>query len=131
MGKGKPNGQRSSLGSGFIISEDGYVITNNHVVENAQEIIVGLKDRRELVAEIIGTDKRSDIAVLKIKGKGFPTLKLGNSDSLKVGEWVLAVGNPFNLTSTVTAGIVSAMARNIGILRDNSNNLQIHHLNYS
>ena len=109
----QPNGQRSSLGSGFIISEDGYVITNNHVVENAQEIIVGLKDRRELVAEIIGTDKRSDIAVLKIKGKGFPTLKLGNSDSLKVGEWVLAIGSPFGFNHSVTQGIISAMGRSL------------------
>lgn len=109
----QPYGQRSSLGSGFIISDDGYVITNNHVVENAQEIIVGLKDRRELVAEIIGTDKRSDIAVLKIKGKGFPTLKLGNSDDLKVGEWVLAIGSPFGFNHSVTQGIISAMGRSL------------------
>jgi serine protease Do len=109
----QPYGQRSSLGSGFIISDDGYVITNNHVVENAQEIIVGLKDRRELVAELIGTDKRSDIALLKIKGKDFPTLKLGESDDLKVGEWVLAIGSPFGFNHSVTAGIISAMGRSL------------------
>jgi serine protease Do len=109
----QPYGQRSSLGSGFIISNDGYVITNNHVVENAQEIIVGLKDRRELVAELIGTDKRSDIALLKIKGKDFPTLDLGESDGLKVGEWVLAIGSPFGFNHSVTAGIISAMGRSL------------------
>ncbi len=108
-----PFSERSSLGSGFIISDDGYVITNNHVVENAEEIIVGLKDRRELVAELVGTDKRSDIALLKIKGKKFPMLKLGNSDGLKVGEWVLAIGSPFGFNHSVTAGIVSAMGRSL------------------
>jgi serine protease Do len=109
----QPYGQRSSLGSGFIISNDGYVITNNHVVENAQEIIVGLKDRRELVAELIGTDKRSDIALLKIKGKDFPTLELGESEGLQVGEWVLAIGSPFGFNHSVTAGIISAMERSL------------------
>ena len=111
--EGRPYSERSSLGSGFIISDDGYIITNNHVVENADEIIVGLKDRRELVAEIIGTDKRSDIALLKIEGKNFPTLKLGNSNKLKVGEWVLAIGSPFGFNHSVTAGIVSAMGRSL------------------
>ncbi len=110
-GDGQPFTERSSLGSGFIISDDGYVITNNHVVENADEIIVGLKDRRELVAELIGTDKRSDIAVLKIVGENFPVLKMGDSDKLKVGEWVLAIGSPFGFNHSVTAGIVSAMGR--------------------
>lgn len=107
----QPFSERSSLGSGFIISNDGYIITNNHVVENADKIIVGLKDRRELVAELIGTDKRSDIAVLKIKGNNFPTLKLGDSNKLKVGEWVMAIGSPFGFNHSVTAGIVSAMGR--------------------
>ena len=107
----QPFGDRSSLGSGFIISEDGYIITNNHVVENADEIIVGLKDRRKLVAELVGTDKRSDIAVLKIKGNNFPILKLGKSNKLKVGEWVMAIGSPFGFNHSVTAGIVSAMGR--------------------
>lgn len=109
----QPFGERSSLGSGFIISDDGYVITNNHVVENADEIIVGLKDRRELVAELVGTDKRSDIALLKIKGEKFPTLKLGDSNKIKVGEWVLAIGSPFGFNHSVTAGIVSAMGRSL------------------
>jgi len=107
----QPFGERASLGSGFIISNDGYVITNNHVVENADEIIVGLKDRRELVAELIGKDRRSDIALLKIKGENFPTLKLGTSHDLKVGEWVMAIGSPFGFNHSVTAGIVSAMGR--------------------
>lgn len=108
-----PFSERSSLGSGFIISDDGYIITNNHVVENADEIIVGLKDRRELVAELIGTDRRSDIAVLKITGENFPVLKLGDSSALKVGEWVLAIGSPFGFNHSVTAGIVSAMGRSL------------------
>ncbi|MFT5132707.1 MAG: serine protease Do [Gammaproteobacteria bacterium] len=107
----QPFSERSSLGSGFIISNDGYVITNNHVVENADEIIVGLKDRRELVAKLVGTDKRSDIALLKIEGEDFPTLKLGASNKLKVGEWVMAIGSPFGFNHSVTAGIVSAMGR--------------------
>jgi serine protease Do len=109
----QPFGERSSLGSGFIISDEGYIITNNHVVENADEIIVGLKDRRELVAELVGTDKRSDIALLKIEGKDFPSLKLGDSNKLKVGEWVLAIGSPFGFNHSVTAGIVSAMGRSL------------------
>ena len=112
-GNRQPFGERSSLGSGFIISEDGYVITNNHVVENADEIIVGLKDRRELVAKLVGTDKRSDIALLKIDAKNLPTLKLGDSSKLKAGEWVLAIGSPFGFNHSVTAGIVSAMGRSL------------------
>ena len=112
-GNRQPFGERSSLGSGFIISRDGYVITNNHVVENADEIIVGLKDRRELVAELVGTDKRSDIALLKIDAKDLPTLKLGDSSKLKAGEWVLAIGSPFGFNHSVTAGIVSAMGRSL------------------
>ena len=91
-GYGPPSQERSSLGSGFIISKDGYVITNNHVVSNADEIVVRLNDRREFIAELIGTDKRSDIAVLKIDALNLPTLKLGDSSDLNVGEWVLAIG---------------------------------------
>lgn len=108
-----PFEQRSSLGSGFILSQDGYVITNNHVVKDADEIVVSLQDRREFVAEIIGTDERSDVAVLKIKGDNLPTVKLGDSSSLKVGEWVLAIGSPFGFDHSVTAGIVSAIGRSL------------------
>jgi serine protease Do len=108
-----PNQQRSSLGSGFIMSKDGYIITNNHVVKDADEIIVRLSDRREFVAEIIGADERSDIAVLKIEGKRLPTLKLGDSSTLKVGEWVLAIGSPFGFDHSVTQGIISAMGRSL------------------
>lgn len=109
----QPYHERASLGSGFIISKDGYVITNNHVVQDADEIIVRLNDRREFNAEIIGSDERSDVAVLKITGKDLPTVKLGNSSHLKVGEWVLAIGSPFGFDHSVTAGIVSAMGRSL------------------
>ncbi len=105
---------RVGFGSGVIISKDGYIVTNNHVVEGADEITVKLNDDRELKGRIIGTDPSTDLALLKISGDDFPTVPVGNSDDLKVGEWVLAVGNPFNLNSTVTAGIVSAKARAIG-----------------
>jgi len=108
-----PHQQRSSLGSGFIMSNDGYIITNNHVVKNADEIIVRLSDRREFVAEVIGVDERSDIAVLKIEGKRLPILKLGDSSRLKVGEWVLAIGSPFGFDHSVTQGIISAMGRSL------------------
>ena len=101
-------------GSGVIISKDGYIVTNNHVVEGADEITVKLNDDRELKGRIIGTDPSTDLALIKIEGDDFPTIPVGDSDQLKVGEWVLAVGNPFNLNSTVTAGIVSAKARSIG-----------------
>src|SRR5690554_1690697 len=103
--------ERVGFGSGVIISSDGYIITNNHVVENANEVSVSLNDNREFIAKVIGTDPQSDIALIKIEGDDFPYLTFGNSDELQVGEWVLAVGNPFNLTSTVTAGIVSAKNR--------------------
>src|SRR5690554_3119603 len=103
--------ERVGFGSGVIISKDGFIITNNHVVENANEVSVSLNDNREFTAEVVGTDPQSDLALLKIEGDDFPYLTFGNSDALKVGEWVLAVGNPFNLTSTVTAGIVSAKNR--------------------
>ena len=108
-----PNQQRTSLGSGFIVSGDGYVITNNHVVKDADEIIVRLNDRREFVAELIGADERSDIAVLKIEGNKLPTLKLGDSSGLRVGEWVLAIGSPFGFDHSVTQGIISAMGRSL------------------
>jgi len=108
-----PFEQRSSLGSGFILSKDGYVITNNHVVKDADEIIVRMQDRREFVAEIVGTDERSDIAVLKIEGDDLPVVKLGDSSNLKVGEWVLAIGSPFGFDHSVTAGIISAMGRSL------------------
>lgn len=100
-------------GSGVIISSDGYIVTNNHVVEKATEITITLNDNREFSAKVIGLDPSTDLALLKIDATDLPTLTIGDSDNLKVGEWVLAVGNPFNLTSTVTAGIVSAKARNI------------------
>jgi len=108
-----PHQQRTSLGSGFIMSDDGYIITNNHVVKDADEIIVRLNDRREFLAEVIGTDERSDIAVLKIDGKNLPTLKMGDSSTLKVGEWVLAIGSPFGFEHSVTQGIISAMGRSL------------------
>lgn len=103
--------EQVGFGSGVIISKDGYIITNNHVVENANEVLVSLNDNKEFTAKVVGNDPQSDLALLKIEGDDFPYLTFGNSDALKVGEWVLAVGNPFNLTSTVTAGIVSAKNR--------------------
>ena len=106
--------KREGSGSGVIISSDGYIVTNNHVVSEADELLVKLNDNREFKGRIIGTDEQTDLALIKIEGKDFPTLPIGNSDDLKLGEWVLAVGNPFNLTSTVTAGIVSAKARSMG-----------------
>lgn len=108
-------------GSGVIISADGYIVTNNHVIENAGEVEVILNDKRSYKAEIVGTAPTTDLAVIKIKEKGLPAIVMGNSDEVKVGEWVLAVGNPFNLESTVTAGIVSAKARSIDILRQRGN----------
>jgi Do/DeqQ family serine protease len=113
---------RQGVGSGVILSSDGYIVTNNHVVEDADEISVVLNDKREFKAKLIGTDPSTDLAVIKINATELPTIKFGNSDDLKLGEWVLAVGNPFNLTSTVTAGIVSAKGRNIGI---NTNQMRI------
>ncbi len=106
--------KKEATGSGVIISQDGYIVTNNHVVEGADELTVTLNDNREFSATIVGTDKTTDLALIKINAKGLPTLPIGDSDKLRVGEWVLAVGNPFNLNSTVTAGIVSAKARSLG-----------------
>ena len=105
---------RHAAGSGVIISADGYIVTNNHVVGEADEIEVKLNDNREFKARIIGCDATTDLALIKIDAKDLPAIKIGNSDDLKLGQWVLAVGNPFNLTSTVTAGIVSAKARSLG-----------------
>ena len=106
---------RVGFGSGVIISEDGYIVTNNHVIDGADEIDVKLNDNREFKGKLIGADPNTDLALVKIEGDDFPTIPVGDSDALKVGEWVLAVGNPFNLTSTVTAGIVSAKARTLGV----------------
>lgn len=104
---------KRATGSGVLISADGYIVTNNHVVEGADELTVTLTDNREFSARVIGTDKTTDLALIKIEGKNLPTLPVGDSDKLKVGEWVIAVGNPFGLNNTVTAGIVSAKARSL------------------
>lgn len=106
--------KREAVGSGVIISSDGYIVTNNHVVNGADELTVTLTDNREFSARIVGADPTTDLALIKIDGKNLPTLPIGNSDELKVGEWVIAVGCPLNLNSTVTAGIVSAKARSLG-----------------
>lgn len=117
--RGNGNAQpkpRVGMGSGVIISTDGYIVTNNHVIDESDELEVTLNDNRRFNAKVIGTDPTTDLALLKIEAENLPVIKFGDSDNLKVGEWVLAVGNPFQLNSTVTAGIVSAKARSIGIL---------------
>lgn len=111
------SGYRVSSGSGVIISSDGYIITNHHVVEDGAVLEVTLHDKRKLAAELIGADPSTDLALIKVDARGLRPVPYGDSDQVQVGQWVLAVGNPFNLTSTVTAGIVSAKARNINILR--------------
>ena len=111
-GSERPNAPRS-LGSGFIVSADGYILTNNHVVADADKIIVRLNDRRQLDATLVGADERSDLAVLKIEATNLPVVKLGDSEKLKVGEWVLAIGSPFGFDYSVTAGIVSAKGRSL------------------
>jgi len=116
----RPQGAQKASGSGVIISPDGYIVTNNHVVEKADKIEVTMNDKRVFQAKVIGTDPNTDLALIKISGANLPIVKLGNSDESRVGEWVLAVGNPFNLTSTVTAGIISAKGRNIGIIGSHS-----------
>ncbi|MCB0633154.1 MAG: trypsin-like peptidase domain-containing protein, partial [Lewinella sp.] len=98
----------ASSGSGVIISPDGYIVTNHHVVEEGNFILVNLNDKREMKAKVVGSDPSTDMALLKVEAEDLPYLEFGNSDSLNIGEWVLAVGNPFDLASTVTAGIVSA-----------------------
>ena len=116
-----PQGGGQGSGSGVIIAANGYIVTNNHVIEKASKIEVVLDDKRKFEAELVGADPNTDLAVLKVKADNLPFVKYGNSDDVKVGQWVLAVGNPFNLTSTVTAGIISAKGRNIGILRNKEN----------
>lgn len=113
-----PQRQRRGSGSGVIINSDGYIVTNNHVVANADEVEVTLHDNRTYQARIIGTDPTTDLALIQIRENNLPTIPMVDSDNIEVGEWVLAVGNPFNLNSTVTAGIVSAKSRNINILRE-------------
>jgi serine protease Do len=105
--------QTQSLGSGLIISQDGYIITNAHVIKDADEIVVRLNDRRQLVAEVVGSDPRSDVALLKVDAGGLPVVRIGDSEDLRVGEWVLAIGSPFGFDYSVTAGIVSALGRNL------------------
>ncbi|RVU83903.1 Do family serine endopeptidase [Leucothrix sargassi] len=112
-GQEEDDSGNDSLGSGFIVSEDGYIITNHHVVEGADEIIVNLNDRRELSATVIGSDKRSDLALLKVNAKELPVVTFGSSSALEVGEWVIAIGSPFGFDHSVTAGIVSAKERNL------------------
>ena len=129
-GRQNPYGQKprtfkqQAAGSGFIISQDGYILTNNHVVEEADKITVRLDDEREFEAEVIGTDPQSDVALIKIDGKKLPTLPLGNSDKLEVGEWVIAIGSPFELNRTVTVGVVSAKGRNRMGINDYENFIQ-------
>ncbi len=127
-GFGNPFGQRGpqmGSGSGVIISADGYIVTNNHVVKGATKIEVILNDKRSYNGKVIGTDPNTDLALLKIDAQNLPFIVYGNSDDVKIGEWVLAVGNPFNLTSTVTAGIVSAKGRSINIIGDNGSKFPI------
>ncbi len=119
-----PGTDTQSTGSGVIISDDGFIVTNNHVIEDANSIEVVMQNNQRFFAKVIGTDPTSDLALIKVKAKGLPFVRYGDSDVLVPGQWVLAIGNPFDLNSTVTAGIVSAKARNIGILHDR-NNLQI------
>ncbi len=118
--KGIPQGPQQASGSGVILTPDGYIATNNHVVENSTKIEVVLNDKRTYIADVIGTDPETDLALLKIEETNLPFLLFGNSDEVRIGEWVIAVGNPFNLTSTVTAGIVSAKGRNINLLHQNT-----------
>jgi len=110
--------RQDGLGSGIIISEDGYILTNNHVIEDVDELRVKLIDNREFDAKVIGRDPATEVALIKIEAKGLPVAVLGNSDEVQIGEWVMAIGSPLHLTSTVTAGIVSALSRNINIIRD-------------
>jgi serine protease Do len=112
-GGGFGPGETQSLGSGFIISQDGYILTNHHVVKDADEIIVKLSDRRELSAKLIGSDSRTDIALLKVQASSLPSVTIGSPNDLKVGEWVLAIGSPFGFEQSVTAGIVSAKGRSL------------------
>lgn len=121
FGERAPRGPQMGSGSGVIVASNGYIVTNNHVIDRADKIEVVLDDKRKFEATLVGTDPTTDLALLKINSDKLPVIRYGNSDELQVGEWVLAVGNPMNLTSTVTAGIVSAKGRNINILRTNQN----------
>jgi len=120
-----PQGPQGASGSGVILTADGYIATNNHVVQDADKIEVTLNDKRTYIADLVGTDPTTDLALLKINEKELPFMPTGNSDSMKVGEWVIAVGNPMNLSSTVTAGIVSAKGRSLNLLRTNNNQYAI------
>jgi serine protease Do len=113
-GEGPEEQVQRGVGSGFIISDDGYVLTNAHVVEGADEVTVTLTDRREFKAKVLGADRRSDVALLKVDARNLPSLRIGDSSKIRVGEWVIAIGSPFNLENTVTAGIISAKARDTG-----------------
>ena len=118
-GYGQPQTrEQKSGGSGVIISQDGYIVTNNHVIENATKLKVKLNDGRSFDAKLIGTDPTTDVALIKVEGEDLPTLPFGNSDALRLGEWVLAIGSPFDLQSTITAGIVSAKARHLGVIAE-------------
>lgn len=121
QGRGRQQGPQQGSGSGVIIAANGYIVTNNHVIEKADKIEVVMDDKRKFQAELVGADPTTDLALLKVKADNLPFIRYGNSDNVKVGEWVLAVGNPFNLNSTVTAGIISAKGRNINILRREDN----------
>ena len=119
INQGMQRQEYSAYGSGVIISDDGYIVTNNHVVQDAERISVTLNDKRVVSARLIGNDPATDLALLKVDLKGLTSISFGNSDNARVGQPVLAIGNPFNLTSTVTAGIISAKARNMGIIDNN------------
>jgi Do/DeqQ family serine protease len=119
INQGMQRKEYSAYGSGVIISDDGYIVTNNHVVQDAERISVTLNDKRVLQARLVGNDPATDLAVLKVEAKDLKAIPFGNSDSARVGQPVLAIGNPFNLTSTVTSGIISAKARNVGIIDNN------------
>jgi len=108
--------KQQGLGSGFIVKPDGYILTNNHVVENADKIKVTLPDKQEFMAKLVGTDPKTDVAVIKVEGKDLPTVQFGDSNMIQVGDWAVAIGTPFGLSQTVTAGIISASGRNIGII---------------
>ena len=123
INQGMQRKEYSAYGSGVIISSDGYIVTNNHVVQDAERIQVTLNDKRVLEAQLIGTDPATDLALIKVNATDLKAIPFGNSDSARVGQPVLAIGNPFNLTSTVTAGIISAKARNVGII-DNSRGIE-------
>ena len=120
----KRNFRQQAAGSGFIIASDGYILTNNHVVEGAEKITVRLADKREFTAKVVGADPQSDVAIVKIDGRDLPVLPLGDSDALEVGEWVIAIGSPFELNQTVTVGVVSAKGRNRMGINDYENFIQ-------